>query len=152
MANSRRKRIIDNVISTLAAVTTGGGYNFTIGQAARGFKNFNAIAEDLFPVVYAAGADEKRVNMTNGEFRSDLMISLVGYVRVADAANTEALEQAIDNLIEDITKALMVDTTRGGFSTLTEIGEIDTDKGAFSPYASVELVVRCQYRVSAATP
>jgi len=152
MANSNRKLIIDNVVSTLAGLTTVGGYNFNVGEAKRGFKHFNAVPEDKFPAFYVAGADEKRRNHSQREFRSDLLVSIVGYVRTADASNTEALEQDLDNLIEDATKALMLDVTRGGYAVTTEIGEIDTDKGAFAPYASVELIARCEYRASVSAP
>lgn len=152
MANSNRKRIIDNVVSTIAAITTGGGYNFSIGQCQRGFKHYNAVPEDLFPSVYAAGADEDRKNSAQRTFTSSLMISVVGYVKTTDAANTAALEQDIDNLIEDITKALMVDVTRGGYAVTTELGEINTDKGAFTPYASVEIIVHCEYRAAVTAP
>ncbi|HYF53117.1 MAG TPA: hypothetical protein VEA41_02535 [Salinarimonas sp.] len=152
MANSNRKRILDNIASTLAAVTTGGGYNFTIGEAKRGLKAFDSVPADKFPVCYVAGADEVRTNVTNTQFRSDLRVSVVGYVKAANAADDEALEQRLDNLIEDITKALMVDITRGGYATLTEIVEVDTDKGAWQPFAGVEMVVRCQYRASVSAP
>lgn len=152
MANSTRKQIIDHISATIQAITTGGGYNFTIGESRRGYKHFNAAPEDTFPHVYAAGADETRKNSAQRTFTSELFTSLIGYVKTADAANTPALEQDLDNLIEDITKALMVDVTRGGIAVTTEIGEITTDKGAFTPYASVELIVRCEYRASVATP
>lgn len=156
MANSTRKRIIDNLISTLAAVTTGGGYNLSVGEAKRGWKHFNNVPEDLLTsgkfCVYAAGADEKRRNHSQREFRSDILISVVAYVMVGNSVDTEALEQLLDNAIEDITKALMVDVTRGGYAVTTEIGDVDTDKGAFAPYASVEMIVRCEYRASVSAP
>lgn len=157
MANSNRKRIVDNVISTLAAINgAGGGYNLTVGEAKRGFKHYNAVPEDLLAsgkfCVYGAGADEERKNHTQREFRSTISISLVAYVMVANAADTEALEQALDNLLEDITKALMVDVTRGGYAVTTEIGEIDADKGAFAPFAAVEIVVKCEYRAAVTAP
>ena len=152
MANSTRKRIIDNIVSTIAAQTTGGGYNFSVGQCLRGHKHFNAVPEDLFPAVYVPGADENRKNSAQRTFTSDLLASVVGYVKTADASNTAALEQDLDNLIEDITKALMVDVTRGGYAVTTEIGEINTDKGAFTPYASVEMIVRVEYRAAVTAP
>lgn len=152
MANSNRKRILDNIVSTVAAITTGGGYNSSVGECKRGFKHFNAVPEDKFPAAYLAGADEKRVNSAQRTFTSDIEASLVLYVKGADAGDPEALEQALDNFIEDVTKALMVDVTRGGYAVTTELGDIDTDKGAFIPYASAEMIVRCQYRAGVTAP
>lgn len=152
MANSNRKRILDNIVSTVAAITTGGGYNYSVGECQRGFKHFNAVPEDKFPAGYVAGADEKRRNSAQRTFTSEMEASLVLYVKGTDAGDTAALEQALDNLIEDVTKALMVDVTRGGYAVTTEIGDIDTDKGAFTPYASAEMVVRCEYRAAVTAP
>ena len=156
MANSTRKRIIDNLVTTLAAITTGGGYNLSVGEAKRGWKHFNNVSEDLLTsgkfCIYAAGADEKRRNHSQREFRSDLLISVVIYVMTANSTDTEGLEQILDNAIEDATKAIMVDVTRGGYSVTTEIGDVDTDKGAFTPYASAEMIVRCEYRASVSAP
>lgn len=152
MANSNRKKILDNIVATLAAMTTAGGYNFTIGEAKRGFKHFSKVPEDKFPACYVPGADEKRRNVTNMEFRSDLIASVVGYVHVTDADDTTLLEQYMDDLIEDLTKALMKDITRGGLAITTEIGDADTDKGAFAPYAAVEMTVRCEYRAAVSAP
>ena len=38
MANSTRKRILDNLKTTIAAISTGGGYNLTAGEVMRGLK------------------------------------------------------------------------------------------------------------------
>lgn len=152
MANSTRKRIVDNVVSTLAGITAGGGYNYTVGEAKRGIKHFSKVPADKFPAFYVPGADEKRRNVTNTQFRSDIFVSVLGYVKVANAADKEALEQAVDNLIEDATKALMTDITRGGYAVTTEIGDIECDKGSWETHAGFEMVVRCEYRAATATP
>ena len=156
MANSNRKRILDNLKTTLAAITTGGGYNLDAGSVIRGFQHFNKFPEDVLAsgkfAACIAGADEKRRNHTQREFRSDILASVVLYVKIADSADTEGLEQLKDNAIEDVTKALMVDVTRGGYAVTTEIGDIDEDKGSFSPFAMIEIVVRCEYRASVSTP
>ena len=77
---------------------------------------------------------------------------VVGYVTHSNTADKPALERNVSKLIADITKALMVDVTRGGYAVTTEIGDIDTDKGFFSPFAAVEMTVRVHYRAAVATP
>jgi hypothetical protein len=156
MANSTRRSIADNIVSTLAAISSGGGYNLTAGEVKRGFKHFNKVPENKlrsgYFAAYLAGVDEERTNAAQRTFSSIVKASLVCYVMISNSEDAEALEQAIDNVVEDVTKALMVDVTRGGHAVTTEIKEIDTDKGAFQPYASVELVVNCNYRAAVATP
>lgn len=153
---SLRGTIIDNVVSTVAAIAVSGGYTLTAGEAKRGYKHFNAVPEDKLTsgkfAAYAAGADEKRKNAAQRTFFSDMEIALAVYVKTADASDAEQLERDLDSAIADVTKALMVDITRGGVATTTEISEINTDKGAFIPYASAEMIVRCEYRTGVSAP
>ena len=156
MANSNRKRILDNLVSTIAAITVAGGYNLGCGQCVRGYKHFNQVPEDLLTgtkfAAYVAGADEKRKNNAQRTFHSEILASVLVYVLTPSAENTVQLEQDLDSAIEDITKALMVDVTRGGYAITTEITDIDTDKGSFQPYAGAEILVRMEYRASVSTP
>ena len=151
MAQPMRRRILDDIATTVAAITTGGGYNFSVGECKRGFKHFNNVPEDKFPACYVAGADEKSRNSAQRTFTSDVAASIVGYVKQANAADEEALERDLDNLAQDLRKALMVDVTRGGYAVTTEIVEVLTDKGAFAPYAGLEMIVNCEYRASVTT-
>ncbi len=149
---SKREQLLDNLVTALAAMTTGGGYNFTVGEAKLGLKHFEQTPPDLFPAAYVAGADEDRENSTNRGFKSDLRVSIVGYVRVPDAADTEQLERDVSKFLEDVTKAVLADPTRGGTSTFTEVVQIKADKGAWVPYAGFEMTVRCDYRATFAAP
>jgi len=152
MANSSRKKILDDLVTTLGTIATGSGYNFTIGQAARGHRHFNSLAQDIYTAAFVAGADETRRNSAQREFTSDIRASIVAWVRHTDSHDKAGLEQALDNLIEDITKAVMVDVTRGGNAITTEITDIDTDKGAFQPWAGAEIVVKVTHRASVSSP
>lgn len=149
---SLRESILDNIVSTMTAIAASGTYNYTPGLVQLGLLNYAAVPEDKFPALFVAGADEKRVNVTNREIRSDLTASIVGYVKATDAADSPLLERQLSRLIRDVTIALMADITRGGYAVLTEIGEIDTDKGSWEGFAGFEMVVRCQYRAATAAP
>ena len=150
--SSKREQVLDNLVTALTAIATGGGYNFTIGEAKLGLKHFEQTPADKFPAAYVAGADEGRDNTTNRGFKSDLTISIVGYVRVQDAADTEQLERDVSKFLEDMTKAIMADPTRGGLATYTQIGQVKADKGAWVPYAGFEITVHCDYRATFAAP
>ena len=149
---SFRQEILDNIVTTLGAITTGGGYNFSVGECMLGLKGLNDSPADIMPNIYIAGADEKRRNLAQRTYHSDIFVAVIGYVKQTDTADKPKLERDLSKLIADITKALMVDVTRGGYAVTTEIGDIDTDKGAFAPVAGFEMVVRCQYRASVSSP
>ena len=153
---SLRSSILDNIASTLAAITVAGGYELACGEAKRGFKHFNNVPEDLlrsgYFAAYVAGADEKRVNSAQRYYTSDMDASVVVYVKTATSTDLETLERDLDKAISDVTEALMVDVSRGGYAVTTELVEVNTDKGSFAPYASAEIIVRTQYRASVSAP
>ncbi len=149
---SKRELILDNIVTALAAISTGSGYNFTIGEAALGLKHFAAVPEDKFPAAYVAGADEDRGNSAQAQFKSLVQVSIIAYVRTANADDTAQLERDLSKFIEDVTKALYVDITRGGIATFTEVRGIKTDKGSWSPFAGCEIIVACDYRSANSTP
>lgn len=151
-AASNRERILENIKTTLAAITAGATYNYTPGEALLGLKSFTELSDEKFPAYYVAGADEERKNVTNSEFRSDIKVSIAGYLKISDASTPEELERQISRAVADVTKALYVDITRGGYSTFTEIETIDTDKGSWAPIGGFEMVVKCQYRASVSAP
>lgn len=160
MANSTRTRIIENIKTTLAAIAPAGGYNLTAGEVKRAMKQFGAVPEDVLAsgkfAAYLAGADEKRRNSAQRTFSGECLVSIVGYVKTAAAADEdtgrENLESDLDKMIEDITKALFVDVSRGGYAVTTEITDIDTDKGSFHPFAAAEMLVRVEYRAGVTAP
>lgn len=152
MADSKREEALDNLVTALAAIATGSGYNYTIGEARLGVKSFESQASDKFPFACVAGADEDRVNSTNKSFKSDTVATIWGFVRVADAADTEQLERDLSRFIEDVTKAVLADPTRGGKATFTEVTKVRTDKGAWVPFAGFEMTVRFDYRATFAAP
>jgi len=147
MANTDKADLImDNVKAAIAAITTGGGYNFTVGEVMRGLKNLNEVPEDKFPAAYIAGADEARENVTNSGFKSEMKITILGYVYHSDASDIEELQRSVNKFKQDVTKAIYVDHTRGGYCTYTEIDDIFTDKGTLTPYAVFEMIIKCDYR------
>lgn len=142
---SKRGDILDNIATTIAAITTAGLYNFNVGECTRGLKFPNEVPEDLFPAAYVCGADEESHNDANNKFRSDMTASVVGYLKVTDSADRVQLEKDKDKLIQDFRKALLVDPTRGGNAIFTDIVGVNDDKGSLVPYAMVEVRVLCQY-------
>lgn len=148
---SNRQSVLDNVKTVLSAISTGGGYNYTPGLVAQGLRHFQEVAVDKFPALFVAGADEKRNNETNSRFRSVMEVAIVGYIRSASDDREQPVTD-LSKLVEDVTKALYLDHTRGGYSTFTEVSVVETDQGDFHPYAGFRMTVLCDYRAAFSTP
>lgn len=152
MPASTRESILDNLVTVIDGITSGGGYNYTAKDVSLGLKHFGAVPEDGFPAAYVAGADEKAKNSAQGQFTSELIASVIGYVYATDAQDIALLERQASRWCSDIRKALMLDVTRGGCAITTEVGDIDFDKGALAPVAGFEMFVRIVYRAATSTP
>lgn len=153
MANSKRKVLINYLRDTLLpTITTGGGYNNTVKLVERGIQPYENLTDDQFPALFLVAPDEDRRNITvKPDFQSDLNLVIVGYVKDADGSPGKA-QEAVDDLIEDLTKALYVDVKQGGRCHETEIGRITADSGDLGTYAGFVLEVRFMYTADGTTP
>ena len=154
MANTdKRDLILDNLVAAFAAMTTGGGYNFTIGEARRGRRDIGEVPSSSFPAVYVIGADEERENSTNSGYKSTMTISIIGYVKHTDAQDTPEIERQVSKLVQDMYKAANVDPTRGGYAVYTNAGiKVETDHGIYAPMGVVLMTITVEYRATFATP
>lgn len=151
MADTRQE-VLNNIETTLAGINgSAGGYNYTPGLVKLGLRHFQEVPEDKFPALFIAGADEKRNNETNSRFRSVMSVAIVGYIR-SESDDREQAVKDLSKIISDVTKALYVDHRRGGYSTYTEVAEVETDQGDFHPYAGFRMTVECDYRAAFSTP
>jgi hypothetical protein len=152
VANSTRKRILDYLTDTvLPLITTGAGYNFTLAKMARGLLPLHQMVESELPAVFVASADESRQNETRIHFKGNLQVFLVGYVKDSDGVPGNA-QQALDNLIEDVTKALYQDPKLGGLAVWTEVLSVETDPGDLQSRAGFVMVVDISYVAQGTAP
>ena len=153
MANTdKRDLILDNLTTAFAAIATGSGYNFTVGEARRELKDYQQVPESSFPAVYVVGADEVRTNVTNEGYKSTMEIEIIGYVKHTDASDAPEVQRSISKLISDICKAAYVDITRGGRATFSEPARISHDKGLLAPYGACSVFLTVEYRGTFAAP
>lgn len=145
MANSQRYIILEYLANTLfATITTGNGYNFTVMTKERGLKSVNELTDDQFPALFVASADEKRKNATNKDFNSLMSVSVWGAVK--ESSSTLKIQAQLDNLIEDVTKAIYTDPTQGGRVAFSDISEVITDEGDQHPHAFFRMTLEFQYK------
>lgn len=152
MADSKRKQLLDYVVSTiLAAITTGSGYNVTPATIERGIRNPETLDDGKFPALFVAGADETRENSTRTHFQSRMFVKIVGFVKDANGV-PGAIQTQLDNLIEDVTKAFYQAPTQNNLAMWTEVQSVATDDGDLGAVAGFAMVVELRYSATNTAP
>lgn len=114
---SKRKQILAQLKSNMAAISTAGGYNYDVAKATLKFLPWSEVHE--FPVLIVIAGDEEAQEATqnpNGAYyRSRFDFSIVGYAQFdTDTQDDGNASDAEENLVEDIKKALAADPLLGG--------------------------------------
>lgn len=125
MADWIGQLITNNVVTTIAGVTTANGYGTNIAECIQ--ERIVMRANDAYPRVEVSGPavsfsrEEEGVN-PRGRTKIKLEYSAFYYDQVDDsAADDEPVSKQTANVPADIIKALMVDRTRGGYAIMTTI-------------------------------
>jgi len=148
---SNRKVILGYLISTtLKIIDSNSGFNTTPQTIARGIKEIDAIPDSSFPALYLARTKEDRENITRNQFRSSLTVYILGIVK--NASGTSGLQDEIENLIEDVTKAIETDRTLGGNCKWLEIRGIETIDDDYMPFGTFMMEVQITYADTGTSP
>lgn len=149
--SSTRNNVLAYMVSFLSTqLTTGNGYNFTVGTVERGLKYPENIPQSGFPALFVSSTDEARTNITRRDFKAVISANLVGYVKIADGVS--GLQDELDKFIEDVAKAVEVDRTQDGNVHWTTITRIRTDDGDSQEYAAFVMQVDFHYAAMGSTP
>lgn len=142
-----RENILANVKTTLAGITTGGGYSQTVVTAERGIREPAAVPESERPylgVFAGIGLTDKSAMRMH---RVMLTVRLVGYLALAADKTIEERGAALNAFLVDVKKALLVDVSRGGSAVVTTPVAEGTDADAVGPSSggSIELEIQIPY-------
>lgn len=150
--SSKRQTLLEYLKTLLATITVGNGYNFTVATVERGIRNIREMSDQEMPAIFITMTHEKRARITRDQFRSDLQVIIVAYVKntKGDFTGTATgVELDLDKLVADITKAVETDPlqTVSGSPLVynTEITDIATDDGDLTPNAGVVMSVVFSY-------
>ncbi len=153
--SSKREALLEYLKTLIAGVTVANGYNVTIQTIERGIRNPREMADVQLPAVFITMTHEKRVRITANQFRSDLQVILVGYVKSTKGdlnGTATGIELDLDRMIEDLTKAIEADPLQGLRVYNTEITDIVTDDGDLTPTAGAVMSVVFSYASEGVTP
>lgn len=152
---SKREGLLEYLKDLLAGITISAGYNTDVMVIERGIKNIREMGDDQLPALFITMTHEKRKRITVNQFQADLQVLIVGYVRntKGDLNSTgTGVELDLDELIEDVTKAVETDPLQGGRVYNTEITDIATDDGDLFPTSGMVLSVVFSYASEGVTP
>lgn len=156
---SKRETLLEYLKTLLATITVANGYNHTVALVERGMKNIRDLGDDKFPALFITMTHEKRKRRTHNQFSGDLQVIIVGYVRntKGDFNGTgTGIQLDLDNLIEDVTKAVETDPLQRDGSNPrvynTEITDVVTDDGDLYPTAGALISVTFSYVTEGTAP
>jgi len=148
---SKRSSILEYLRTTLfPTITEENGYTNTLATVERGLRYPDSLNESAFPAVFVAQTTEERKNLTKIHFQSDLLVTLVGFVKSAEGVS--GAQGSLDSLIEDVTKALETDRLQGGLVNWTEVKRIRTDTGDLDPHAACAIEAHFIYTTEGTAP
>lgn len=151
MANSKRKIVLNYIRDTVFAnITIGNGYNNTIKTKERGILPVDKLPNSKFPALFVGGASETRVNITHNQYKGSIQALIVGYVK--NSTGVSGVQEDLDDLIEDVTKAFETDRTLNNKVKWIEIKSIAVDDGDLYPFAVFAMPIDLHYTTEGITP
>lgn len=152
MSNSKRKLILNYIRDTVfSLITVANGYNFDVQTKKRGLQPIDGLPVSSFPALFITSANETRNNITVNQYFGVIQALIIGYV--SNSKGTDAVQEDLDNLIEDLTKALETDRTLGGNAAKwLEMKSISVDDGDMGTFAAFAMAIEINYTTEGITP
>lgn len=151
---SKRKQIRNKFIEILETITTTGGSSVDIGMVQKRFLAPDEVPEDKFPAAFVFDTDERKIDMDADELKCELDIVITGYIKEHEDYSGDDTEDALDDFLEDIEKAITADRFIGlkTFVTNTLPLNIKSDFLTLKPYAIFDFKFRVTYYQEYGTP
>ncbi len=118
MATSIREYIMDNLIASIRNVKKANGYDNDVSDE-RVFRASPSVDTNAFPSVYVFEGDEMIVEREMFGSNTKVIKDMEVLVEVWDSSYDDIAER-INSLEADTIKAIMADSTRGGYASYTE--------------------------------
>ena len=144
---ARREHIMDEIVSTLQSISTGNGYHNTIRSVAR-YEQFGNDEVDV-PFIEVLPVEESYEPSPNPCMTCKLVVDIDVWIRHDKAEFDGSTDAYLITLIADVYKALMADTTRGGYAVETKpVGNHPFVSVVNNAYSGVAVMVEITYRHS----
>tara|TARA_R100000808_G_C2150261_1_gene158963 strand:- start:2797 stop:3240 length:444 start_codon:yes stop_codon:yes gene_type:complete len=141
-----RENILANLKSTLEGITTGNGYNTTVNAVYDNPLSLSEVDTTNLPIIdISIGAEDYTPLLGGNVFNLNCDFLFRIYVR-DDGSNN--IRSQINNLLEDIDKAIIQDGTRGSTAIDTTIGAKDPPRiwSGKGQVAIADVIISVLYR------
>ena len=131
MADTLRKKIVDNLKSTLEGITIGNGFRTGVNTVESVLRHWDDISSEIRPWIGFVAGREIFQYQPSFRMRVTLPFTLAAYLTVTGTGDTavDNRESEITKLHDDIIVALNADQSRGGNAVMTTIRTVETDEG-----------------------
>lgn len=126
MATPKRNLILENIECVLRNIKVGQGFKTDVDTVEREIKDWDSAKPGQMPWL---GYMPRRSIYEHDPFEGmnvTMPVSIVGHVNAATAAEKSELAS---ELMDDVIRALQLDTNRDGNAVMTTIREEETDEG-----------------------
>ena len=139
MADTRSTQILNNVVTTISAITAGTTYSQTVRVCERLTYVAQELSEYCAVFVYDSGVTKDYLASTITQCQQSIMLDC--WIQDDDTA------EAIDQLAADIEKALSVDVSRGSLAIDTKVQAVRKFISEdMQPEANCEMDILITYR------
>lgn len=150
MPTSVRESIILNLATLLATITSVNGYSNTIASVQRWKQHGNAFVD--VPLIIIQEDSESRKEDTFSLTSCTMTVVLELWHR-QDPASNDGTFVILNSLLADITKALKIDITRGGYALDTSVTSVEPFiAGKGEEHAGLFIEVEIEYRHQQSDP
>ncbi len=151
MPSPIRQQVMDDIKTTLASISTGGGYYNDVTNVVRG--SITPTTFKVFPAIAFDDTGESYDRLNNHILGKSLNVTVLGLLKVHKDTGEASVRAAASELLADIETALMVDRCRGGVATDTLLIRNDIQSGeAISPLVFVLVELTVKYRTNLSDP
>lgn len=145
--SSLRKQIIENIMLTLAEHIGGDDYNNDLNEKNISHKTVKWDEAPTYPYICVNGGSERKEDSRESLMFAYMEVSM--YLYVQDGTDHFG---KLEDLIQDVEKAMYLDETRGSLAVNTKITSLTTDNGWLQPYGMAEVIFEIQYRYVYGSP
>ena len=138
MSNSKRKLILEDVITNLKAIKSP-----RIGKVSSKPEDFARLARTAFPFIQVEVTDETKEDIAREWRLATLTVDIT--VHLDGKSKTENVQSQLADIIEAIEEKLEEDRTRGSKAQLTELLEVSDIQETGYPTVAQTMSVGIQY-------
>ena len=134
-----RESILNNIVEVLQTMKQGDTYNYTPAKVTREPLDYDQIEQ--YPSYIILDGPESFDYYGKRVINSFLvMIRGFNYGEKGFDSSTK-----LNKMIKDVKNVLVLDVTRGGYASNTEVLGVESDQGVLAPYIIFEMTLRISY-------